>query len=166
MLSAKLLTRLAGTAVAMVSAVTIAAAGGAFAAAPASAATTHHTAAHHIAATHTPRGRHTRPEAPSGCNSNNFCSYNQGNGGSLCFQTSSEVYQWSNACYKHNDSAYNRNGNSVNLFYCTGYHCAYATLYSGNYWLYMNQNKFTTCSNNCDGLNAEMMNQVASNQFN
>ena len=163
MLSAKLLTRLAGTAVATMSAVTIAAAGGAFAAAPASAAT-HHAATRHAATTHSPR---TRPEgAPAGCNSNNFCSYNQGNGGSLCFQTSVSVQAWRTACANHNDGAYDRNGNSVELYYYAYYDGAYAILYSGNYWLYMTQNKFTNCSNNCDGLGEAMANNVASNYFN
>lgn len=46
---------------------------------------------------------------PSGCNAGYFCSYNQGNGGSLCFQTKSNVATWAPACAGHNDGAYNKN---------------------------------------------------------
>jgi hypothetical protein len=104
--------------------------------------------------------------APKGCNSNNFCSYNAGNGGSLCFQTAKSVTSWPSACRDHNDGAYNRNGNSVNLYYFTYYGGAYSTLYSGNYWLYMSKNHFTTCGNSCDGQGLAMQNNVESHQFN
>jgi hypothetical protein len=108
-------------------------------------------------------------EAPSGCNSNNFCSYNAGNGGSLCFQTSSSVGVWPGPCLDHNDGAYNRNGNSVDLYRGLNYTDAYYTLYSGNYLLYMSKNKFNACPSggtSCSGYNASMQNAVGSNRFN
>jgi hypothetical protein len=108
-------------------------------------------------------------EAPSGCNSNNFCSYNAGNGGSLCFQTSSDRSSWPGACAGHNDGAYNRNGNSVNLYWGYNYSDAYYTLYSGNYLLYMSKNKFNECvggGTHCAGYNDTMQNQVVSSAFN
>jgi hypothetical protein len=164
MRSTSRLARLLGAAV-IASALTVATAGAAFAAAPASAPA-HAAASAPAAATSPGHVQAPPPGAPSGCNNNNFCSYNQGNGGSLCFQTSVNVQAWPGPCANHNDSAYNRNGNSVNLYYYAYYDGAYATLYSGNYWLYMSRNYFTNCSNNCDGLHEAMQNNVASSHFN
>ena len=55
------------------------------------------------AAAENPAGGALPALAPKGCNSNNFCSYNAGNGGSLCFQTSGSEADWPAACKDHND---------------------------------------------------------------
>ena len=137
----------------------------------ASAATTHTGAAGSASTVNLPSKpkpttSHVPNLTPKGCNSGNFCSYNAGNGGHLCFQTNKNIGAWSDACANHNDSAYNRNGNSVNLYYFAAYGGAYATLYSGNYFLYMNQNHFNECTASCDGLGEAMQNNVASSKFN
>jgi hypothetical protein len=106
---------------------------------------------------------------PDGCNNNNFCSYNAGNGGDLCFQTSSNKSVWPSACLDANDGAYNRNGNSINLYRGLNYTDAYFTLYSGNYLLYMSKNDFNACPNggtNCSGYGQDMQNKVGSSRFN
>jgi hypothetical protein len=111
----------------------------------------------------------TASRQPDGCNNNNFCSYNAGNGGDLCFQTSSDRSEWPAACLDHNDGAYDRNGNSVNLYWGIGYSEAYYTLFSGNYLPYMSKNKFNHCvggGTGCAGYNEAMQNQVASSAFN
>jgi hypothetical protein len=120
---------------------------------------------------HTTAVSHARPAvdpklAPKGCNNGNFCSYNGGNGGSLCFQTNRNTASWPADCRDHNDSAYNRNPNSVDLYYLINYSDAYYILYQGNYLLYMNQNKFNECSNNCVGEGQPLQNNVESNFFN
>jgi hypothetical protein len=104
--------------------------------------------------------------APGGCNSGNFCSYNKGNGGDLCFQTNVNVPYWSENCANHNQSAYNRNINSINLYYGGDYWDAYSVLGSGNYWLYMDNNYFNRCGTDCYGLNEPMGYNVASSKFN
>lgn len=101
--------------------------------------------------------------APSGCNSGNYCSYNQGNGGSLCFQT--HINQnWPSGCANKNDSGYNRNGNAVNLYWGPSYQDAYYTLYSGHYLLYMTQNTFNQCST-CFGYGQQLADNVMSSAF-
>ena len=105
---------------------------------------------------------------PKGCNSGNFCSYINGNGGSLCFQTNKSVPAWPSGCMDNNDSAYNHSSHPVNLYYYTDYSDAYASLGAGNYWLYMSKNHFNKCSDgsgSCDGLGYEMQNNVESNKF-
>jgi len=107
--------------------------------------------------------------APKGCLGDNFCSYNKGNGGSLCFQSDKSKPTWATACENHNDGAYNRNANSVNLYYLPLYGGAYSTLYSGNYWLYMSKNYFSQCNDlndSCLGKGEAMQNNVASDKFN
>jgi hypothetical protein len=84
--------------------------------------------------TSTPRSVQ-RPHQPGGCNSNQFCEYNQGNGGDLCFSTA-ESRNWPAPCALENEGEYNRNGNAVymhqgpNQLYC------WYLLYSGHYLLY------------------------------
>ena len=109
------------------------------------------------------------PDSPSGCLGDNFCSYNSGNGGSLCFQSDHSLPLWAVACSNHNDGAYNRNANSVNLYYYIQYEDAYSTLYSGNYWLYMSKNYFAHCNDtngSCTGKGQAMQNNVMSDKFN
>jgi hypothetical protein len=107
--------------------------------------------------------------APSGCASGKFCSYNKGNGGNLCFSTSSNVQYWSAACANHNQSAYNRYQNSINLYWGGDWYGAYAVLGSGNYWLYMDKNNFNRCPPSphaCTGYNEPTGYNVASSRFN
>src|SRR5215475_11397625 len=80
--------------------------------------------------------------APSGCNNNNLCEYNSGNGGNLCFQTSQSSPGWPSACSYHNEGEYNRNGNAVYLFRSAFYGGCYYLLYSGHYLLYNAKDHF------------------------
>ena len=106
-----------------------------------------------------------KPElTPKGCNGSNFCSYNEINGGHLCFQTDKNVTLWPEGCANSNQSAYNRNGNAVDLYWGDDYSGAYFILYSGNYLLYMSQNTFNECKS-CDGYGQEMADNVASSRF-
>ena len=106
-----------------------------------------------------------KPElTPKGCNGVNFCSYNQTNGGHLCFQTDTNRDLWPDGCADANQSAYNRNGNAVDLYFGYDYGGAYYTLYSGNYLLYMSQNSFNECKS-CAGYGDEMANNVVSSRF-
>jgi hypothetical protein len=80
--------------------------------------------------------------APAGCNSNNFCEYNKGNGGDLCFQytPSTSGHTWPSACGDHNEGEYNRWQNAVYMFGYAGsgfgLEECYYLLYSGHYLLY------------------------------
>jgi hypothetical protein len=113
---------------------------------------------------HSDHGIRKRPDgAPAGCNSGNYCSYNQGNGGDLCFQT--HINQnWPNGCANQNDSGYNRNGNAIDLFWGFDQSGAWYTLYSGHYLLYMTQNYFNNCST-CGGYGQQLGYNVSSSAF-
>jgi hypothetical protein len=86
---------------------------------------------------------------PAGCNKNNLCEYNQGNGGDLCFQTD-KSRAWPHACAFHNEGEYNRNGNSVTLKGKVGddFRCTYL-LYSGHYLLYNAKDHFQGSGDTC-----------------
>ena len=109
------------------------------------------------------------PPAPDGCFAGYYCSYNQGNGGSLCWTTSGSA-NLSSGCADHNDSGYNDSSAVTNLHYCFGYECAYYALGAGDYLLYMTENTFYSCANNnyanrCVGLNIEVGYNLASVYF-
>jgi hypothetical protein len=99
------------------------------AAAPTSAPTTH-------------KATSRAPLAPSGCNNNNFCDYNSGNGGNLCFQQSTDRQYWPSACADHNEGQYNRNGNAVYMYSVAVYGDCWYLLYSGHYLLYNARDHF------------------------
>lgn len=108
------------------------------------------------------------PSAPSGCFSGYFCSYNSGNGGGLCFQTTGTI-DYPPGCADRNQGAYNNTGhdtaflNYYNLYYSND--GAYYVLNPGHYLLYMNQNKFNACWNGtttCPGYGQPMGDNVAS----
>ena len=101
-------------------------------------AATHRRAGNHISA---PRTHKAVPAAPAGCNSDNFCEYNAGNGGNLCFQyrPSTNGHNWPAACARKNYGEYNRWGNAVYMFGYAGsgfgLEECYYLLYSGHYLL-------------------------------
>ena len=99
---------------------------------------------------------------PSGCNNNNFCEYNQGNGGDLCFQWSKNG-TWPLACQDHNEGEYNRNGNAVYMFQQAGeIGCDYL-LYSGHYLLYNAKDYFQGPGDTCQDQTLE--HKLRSNSF-
>ena len=106
--------------------------------------------------------------APKGCFSGYFCSYNSGNGGNLCFQTTGTT-DYPPGCAYENDGAYN---NSVHNTAFLNYYSlsdsnagAYYVLDAGHYLLYMTQNKFNACWNgttSCPGYGHTMWDSVGS----
>lgn len=123
-------------------------------------AATHTRATTHISAHKTHKATTL---APAGCNSNNFCEYNAGNGGDLCFQTSSNSASWPSACRDHNEGEYNRNGNAVYMYEYTLYTgCSYL-LYSGHYLLYNAKDYFEYGGDSCTSTTLE--HRLASSKF-
>jgi hypothetical protein len=121
---------------------------GAAMAAPVSA-TPHNTTAQAAAATTAKTQDPPPPPAPSGCTGNNFCEYNSGNGGSLCFQTNANDPGWPGGCADHNEGEYNRNGNAVYMYDTGKYGGCYYLLYSGNYLLYNADDHFEGGGGDC-----------------
>jgi hypothetical protein len=83
--------------------------------------------------------------APDGCVPGDFCSYNEGNGGDLCWSTTSSYANLPAACADENDSAYNYGATAYNLYYYTGETGAYYTLGAESYLLSMSTNYFNHC---------------------
>lgn len=106
--------------------------------------------------------------APSGCDSGNFCSYNQGNGGALCFQSSTSTAYWPVACADQNDSAFDNSSRAIDLYWGWDYSDAYFQLCANCYLLYMTQNYFNACpggGTSCSGYGQEMYDNVESSKF-
>src|ERR1019366_5526174 len=59
------------------------------------------------------------PPGPSGCNPGNFCTYEQGNGGTLCEQMNS-TSNLSGACIPATDSVFNNSSVNVKIYYGLG----------------------------------------------
>lgn len=113
-------------------------------------------------------GGTTSQFAPSGCNSGNFCSYNQGNGGSLCFQTNTDTAYWPVSCADQNDSAFDNSSTAINLYWGWDYSDAYFHLCANCYLLYMTQNYFNQCpggGTSCPGYGQAMYDNVESSKF-
>jgi hypothetical protein len=128
-------------------------------------ATSASAATHTRAATHTsaPRAHKATPEAPAGCNSNNFCEYNSGNGGNLCFQTNSSSAAWPTACRDHNEGEYNRHSNAVYMYRYTLWSGCWYLLYSGHYLLYNAKDYFQGGGDSCRSTTLE--HKLASHKF-
>jgi hypothetical protein len=103
------------------------------------------------------------PDAPAGCNGNNFCEYNKGNGGNLCFQTNANRATWPTACGDHNEGEYNRNGNAVYMYDVANYGDCWYLLYSGHYLLYNANDHFEGGGGNCTSTTLER--KLASSKF-
>jgi hypothetical protein len=116
--------------------------------------TSHARTAAHIAAAHsaaTPatalKGKTKGSDhTPDGCNNYNFCEYNAGNGGNLCFQTRKDSPSWPStpqqSCAYNNEGEYNRGSNAIIMYSGPDYAGCYYTLYSGHYLLYNADDKF------------------------
>jgi hypothetical protein len=106
-----------------------------------------------------------QPEgAPAGCPSGKFCSYNQTNGGDLCFTTTS-TSDLTPGCANKNQSAYDNDSVNVELFYGAGETGAYYLLGAGDYLLYMDTNNFNHCvggGTSCAGYGDTLGNDVHS----
>ena len=100
--------------------------------------------------------------APGGCNNYNFCEYNAGNGGDLCFQTRQNSSTWPSACAYHNEGEYNRGSSAVKMWSAPGYKGCYYLLYSGHYLLYNENDKFQGPSG-CT--NTELEHNLTSSDF-
>jgi hypothetical protein len=114
--------------------------------------------------TTTPQTTPPPPGAPAGCPGGFFCSYNQGNGGDLCF-TSRFSTNYPTGCANQNDGAYNQTSVYANLYWGPDYADAYYSLCNGCYLLYMTQNYFVNCpggGTSCFGYDEAMGNNVAS----
>jgi hypothetical protein len=144
------------TAIAMATAAVMGvAAGSASASTTALARTTAHVAAEHagISPAMTPKKtKAPRTLQPKGCNNRQFCEYNKGNGGSLCFQTGSDSSEWPSACGYHNQGEYNRGSNAIYMYSGPGYIGCYYLLYSGNYLLYNADDDFQGGPEGCTTL--------------
>lgn len=85
---------------------------------------------------------------PKGCNNYNFCEYNAGNGGNLCFQTRKSE-NWPSECADHNEGEYNRGTHAVLMYSQANYKGCYYLLYSGHYLLYNAKDYFQGPSDFC-----------------
>jgi hypothetical protein len=136
-----------------VAAMTAAPAAGALAASTPAAPAAAHPAAHGTALK--PAGN------PAGCGTAHFCSYKQGNGGSICYNTPNSISSWSTAC-RTVDSVYNNGAAAaVRLYYNTGYGGAWYCLGNGKYLLHMTANTFNQGSGRA-GYGQPMANHVKS----
>ncbi len=107
------------------------------------------------------------PPAPSGCNPGYFCSYNEGNGGDLCFQKVT-TGNYPTGCADANDGAFNNSSESVKIYYEFNESGAYYLLGPGDFLLYMTQNDFNQCDGggtSCAGYGQPMGNNAESVKF-
>jgi hypothetical protein len=158
--------RLASVMAVTVAAAMTIAAGAAGASVTATARTSTHSTTAHAAASAvtkpTPKTQNV-PQQPAGCNGNNLCEYNAGNGGSLCFQTNTNRAEWPGGCADHNEGEYNRNSNAVYMYDVGNYGDCWYLLYSGNYLLYNSKDHFEGGGGSCKSETLE--HKLASSRF-
>lgn len=96
-----------------------------------------------VPASHATTASATAPRGhPKGCGTAHFCSYQKGNGGSICYNTPKSVPSWSKKC-RTVDSVYNNGAAAgVRLYWGTHYSDAWYCLGNTDYLLHMTQNKF------------------------
>lgn len=99
-------------------------------------------------ATKAKKTRASERRAPGGCNNYNFCEYNSGNGGNLCFQTRNNQ-NFPGACADHNEGEYNRRSSAVYMYSQSDYHGCDYLLYSGHYLLYNAKDHFQGPNQSC-----------------
>jgi hypothetical protein len=98
---------------------------------------------------------------PAGCSTAHFCSYRDGNGGRLCYNTTSSIKSWSTSC-REVDSVFNNGAAAAaRLYYGTSYTGAHYCLASGHYLLYMTKNTFNVGAGK-SGYQQPMANHVKS----
>jgi hypothetical protein len=118
-----------------------------------------------LAATNTAAGPAAPAGKPAGCGTAHFCSYQQGNGGSICYNTATTyIAAWSAKCQTV-DSVFNNGASAgVRLYYLTNAGGADYCLGNTDYLLYMTQNTFDEGSGK-SGYGQPMGNHVKSSRF-
>jgi hypothetical protein len=101
---------------------------------------------------------------PAGCGTAHFCSYKNGNGGNICYNTPNSIASWSTAC-RTVDTVYNNGAAAaVRLYWGTNYTDAWYCLGNGDYLLHMTQNTFNQGSGK-PGYQQPMANHVKSSRL-
>jgi hypothetical protein len=79
---------------------------------------------------------------PAGCGTAHFCSYHNGNGGSICYNTASSITSWSTSC-RTVDSVFNNGAAAgARMYFEIHYGGSWYCLGNGDYLLNMTANTF------------------------
>jgi hypothetical protein len=105
-----------------------------------------------------------QPDGPSGCTAGDFCTYENGNGGTLCEQFDS-TQNLSTTCAGDTDSSFDNSSVGVELFAGVSEGGAYYFLGASDYLLYETTNDFNQCGVSCGDYGGEIYNHLQSVQF-